>query len=533
MKQMKNFLVVLLFIPSFVFGGIIEDNLAFINEQFAKYNKYESEFDVSGNQLVFKNKFNTAYIPFRDIDFRINYKHNSIDIYCIDGSKCIEKGNDNWEYYNVSMIDGSRIAKVIFETLDKCREIRSLIVKKEKKAYYGSSEADLLRYINRQFDLYNQYNSRFEVDNDNGQLVFSNRFGTSKIKFSNIVFKLNTSAKSVEFHCKDGSKCIARYDFDGKESTWNYYNVSLVTESDEMADEAYKVKEKCDQLQAKYVSEDEGADDYNKDDAYDGDGSVDDLLAYINRQFKNYNKYGSQFKVNKRNQTLIFSNEMSTAEPIPFENIGFRLDNKHKSIDIYCIDGSECIYKGSEWEYYNISLINSKEEMADVIHTVMEKCRELKSLVLNGGEIVDNNQKVKKNTGSTEGNRDDNRVKNSKSKALTYLSDINSWYKNNGKAAYIWEIDWTKKQLVYSYDNCKCYIPLENTTIRYEYVKSQGNEPYGVDFLTKGEKYLYDCEDGYNNSGEELNTYVNQKSIADDCIEAFERIQNLVLYGHE
>ena len=658
MKHFKVFFCVFVLLPSLAFGGSIRSNLRFINEQFKEYNKYESEFDVKRDQLVFKNEFSTAYIPFKDIDFRINYRHKSIDIYCLDGSNCIDKGDMTWDYYNVSLVDGDRMAKVIFEVLDKCREIRDEIIKREKTVYYGDNEKGWLNYINRQFDLYNKYYSRFEVEDD--MLVFSNKFGTAKIPFSDIDFKVNPNTKSIEFHCKNGSKCIRKYDFDGDLTTWDYYNVSLVTDSDEMASVVYEVKERCDKLKAAH---DNGG---NNDDTPSGDDDIDDLLAYINRQFDRYNKYESSFRVDVRNKTLIFANEMSTADPLKFEDIGFRLNTQHKSIDIYCLDGSECMSKGgSDWDYYNVSLVTSGGDMASEIYTVLEKCKELKRLVLAGGggggscaqfknsndidgildyincnfdrynkyessfrvdvrnktlifanemstadplrfsdigfrlntqhnsidvycldgsecmskggsnwdfynvslvtssgdmaseihsvlakckelkrlvlggRVIDDNNNIDDDndgggtggTGSTENRRRSGG--SAKSKAQTYLNDINGWYQNNGKSAYIWEIDWNNKRLIYSYDNCKCYVPLENTTIRYEYVAGQSPEPYGVDFLTNGDKYEYICDDGYSNSGRELNTYVNRKAIADDCIEAFKRIQNLVLYGRE
>ena len=83
------------------------------------------------------------------------------------------------------------------------------------------------------------------------------------------------------------------------------------------------------------------------------------------------------------------------------------------------------------------------------------KKQKLKSLVLNDDEIVVDNKKKKprKNTGSTEGTNN-NQGENVKSKAADYLNDINRWYKNNGKAAYVWKIDWTNKRLIYSYNNC-------------------------------------------------------------------------------
>jgi len=578
----------------------------------------------------------------------MNFEHKSIDIYCIDGTKCINKGDADWDYYNISMIDrDGNMAESIFETLDKCRAIRAEYVSSEKYLRYGNSEKDLLRYINRQFDMYNKYYSRFSVDD--GKFVFSNKFGTAKISFDDINFKVNKSTKSIEFHCQDGSKCIKKYDFKNELTTWNYYNVSLLEADGNMSDVVYTVKEKCDKLKALYAGE-------SNDDGDDGDESVAALLNYINKQFSKYNSY--EATLNVRNNKLIFANNMSDADPMNFNDIGFRMNKGTKSVEIYCLDNSKCIRKGdSDWDYYNVSMLDDGE-MASEVYTVLEKCKKLKRAVLNGGaadDVVDedyddnsisgilsyvnrqfsrfnsfesnfevknnrlvftnnmsatdplnfndigfrvnedtksveiycldnskcipkggsdwdyynvsmvsssgnmanevykvselcnkmkkmilkdggakdedNSGRKKKNTGSTDGTGGNTASK--KKIADQYLSDINRWYQNNGKEVMTWEIDWANKQLVYTKADCKCYIPLENTTISYQYVSLQKPEPYGIDFKTNDKQYELVCNKGNKETGDELFTYLNNKSIADDTVEAFQRIQKLVLFGKE
>lgn len=385
MKQLLVFFTVLAFgLSNDVLGQSVKSNLRYINSQFSEFNKYESEFDVSGSSLVFKNKFSTSYIPFKDIDFRINYKHKSIDIYCIDGSKCINKGDMDWDYYNVSMLDSDgKMAKSIFETLEKCRQVRKEYVNREKYVSYGNSEKELLRYINRQFDRYNKYYSRFGVEDS--KFVFSNKFGTAKLSFDDIYFKVNAGTKSVEFHCSDGSKCIQKYDFKGKLTTWDYYNVSLVEEGGSMSDVVYTVKEKCDKLKAMHSGGNNPVDD--------GEESIAGLLKYINSEFGKYNSYDARFEV--RNGKFIFSNNMSSADPLDFNDIGFRINKGTKSVEIYCLDYSDCIRKGgSDWDYYNVSMLDG-DEMASTAYTVYEKCKLLKKLAQGGGDeedvVIDDN----------------------------------------------------------------------------------------------------------------------------------------------
>ncbi|MGB0862527.1 MAG: hypothetical protein ACPG19_14380 [Saprospiraceae bacterium] len=396
MKRIILF-VLLAFLPFLSIGQTANNLLAEINSQFKQYNSYNASLEVSGTKLIFKNDLSTSYIPFSSIDFRINYKHKSIDIYCIDGSKCIQKGGTAWDYYNISMIDNGKMAKSIFETLDKCRELRSIHTKSITNEYYSDSQEDKLRFINRQFDLYNKYYSRFDIEDD--KLVFSNKFGTAKTPLNQIYFKVTEKNKSVEFHCKDGSKCIEVYNPDGDLSTWNYYNVSLVDENSNMVNVVYEVKDKCDGLQAQKKPRQKS---YNN-------AKTANLLDYINGEFQKYNSYDSFFSVDKYNKTLIFSNSMGDSEPIPLANIDFRINEQHKSIDIYCIDGSRCIKKGSDWDYYNVSLIDNGE-MISHIGAVTRKCKELKSIVMTGesGDYIKREKKkpIQKNstTGSTEDN---------------------------------------------------------------------------------------------------------------------------------
>lgn len=370
MKRVIIFFILLTFLPFLSIAQTASsDLLSEINQELGKYNAYDAELGVSGSQLIFKNEFSTSYLPFESIDFRINYKHKSIDIYCIDGSKCIEKGGANWDYYNMSMINNSQMASSIFTTLDKCRELRAKYVSSEPNVYYSDSETDLLRFINRQFDLYNQYYSRFDVEDN--LLIFSNKFGTSQTPLDNLVFKINESAKSLEFHCKDGSKCIEKYDFDGGKTTWTYYNVSLIGRDGNMSDVAYKVKDKCDGLQ--------GMSKPIVDKSDNSSGKISSLVNYINGEFGKYNTYQSSLQVNEANKTITYGNSMSMAQPIALADIDFRINYKHKSIDIYCIDGSKCIEKGgTNWDYYNISLIDD-DKMVSTIFETLDKCRELRA----------------------------------------------------------------------------------------------------------------------------------------------------------
>lgn len=398
----------LLWVTTQVSAQSVSDNLRYINQQFDRYNAYESSLDVQNGKLVFQNKFGPAYIDFKDIGFRINYKFNSIDIYCLDGSKCIKKGDSDWDYYNISMIENGTIAEdVIFETLDRIRAIKKYYVSSEKYVYYGNSEDDLLRYINRQFDRYNKYYARFEVEDD--KLVFSNKFGTAKIPFREINFKINTNTKSVEVHCNDGSKCIQKYDFDGSVTGWDFYNVSLVEEDGSMSNVAYTVKEKCDKLLALHNG---GGNVDNRPsfdpNAYD-ESTIDGLLAGINAAFDRYNTYESKFSVDRYNKTLNFENNMSPADPLRFSDIGFRVTESRNSIDIYCKDGSKCIQKGgSSWDYYNVSLVDG-DDMYNGIYDILRKCEKLQNMILRGsndGGGGRNNNGGGGNTGSTEDYRD-------------------------------------------------------------------------------------------------------------------------------
>jgi hypothetical protein len=381
MKQVILF-TLLTFLPFLTIAQTANsDLLNEINSELRLYNSYGAELGVSGNQLMFKNDISTSYIPFKSIDFRINYKHKSIDIYCIDGSQCIEKGGSNWNYYNMSMIENGQMAKSIFTTLDKCRELRSKYVSSESRVSYSNSETDILRFVNRQFDLYNKYYSRFDIEDN--QLVFYNQFGQSKTPLDNLRFRINESSKSLEFYCKDGSKCIEKYDFNGDKTVWLYYNVSLIDKTGNMSDIVYKVKSKCDELkniERTIVDNSDNSDNSNVTTAR--------LLIDINDKFEKYNTYKASLEVDEANKTLTYGNSMSSAQPIPFSKIDFRINYKHKSIDIYCIDGSKCIEKGgTNWDYYNVSLTDNGK-MSRTIFETLDKCRELRAQYVSSEQAV-------------------------------------------------------------------------------------------------------------------------------------------------
>ena len=392
MKKLKTLLLILTLLPFLSYGqtansSTVSSLLNYINIEFGKYNKYDTYFSVEGKFLVFVNKFGEARIPFKKIDFRINDKTKSVDVYCISDEKCINKYDDNgklttWDYYNVSMPDGDGMASSIYTVLDKCKQLKSIVL--GVNTLKSDQPTALLRYINSQFARYNKYDSRFDVDRSSNELIFNNKFGTANIPFSEIGFRLNEKHKSIDVYCLDGEKCIEKYDDSGELTTWDYYNVSM-PDGDGMASSIYTVLEKCKTLKTYFSNVHRDGDEFIDDDvSIDDDSSIDELLTYINSEVSKYNKYGSRLSVD--GDKLIFMNEFGRAD-IPFRAIDFRMNEKHNSIDIYCIDGEKCIekYDNSDalttWDYYNISMPDG-DGIAATATTVLQKCKALKKKAL-------------------------------------------------------------------------------------------------------------------------------------------------------
>jgi hypothetical protein len=387
MKLLKTILTILILLPSLSFGQTtnnpkVNSLLDYINTEFGKYNKFDAHFGVEGNFLVFSNQFGVARIPFKNLDFRVDEKSSSIDVYCISGEKCINKYDDNgvlstWDYYNVSLIDGSTMAGSIYTILDKCKQLKSIMT---GNVTNDSDDANaLLTYINKQFSKYNKYGSQFDVDKYAKALIFKNEFGTANIPFSEIGFRINEEHVSIDIYCLDGSACINKYDDSGELTTWDYYNVSM-PDGDGMASEIYTVLEKCKKLRTYFVDNDNVDEDVPVED----NSNIDELLTYINSEIKKYNKYGARISVDREN--LVFMNDYGRAN-IPFSSIDFRMNDEHHSIDIYCLNGSKCIekYDNSDnlttWDYYNISLPDG-DGMAQSATQVLQKCKTLKQKAL-------------------------------------------------------------------------------------------------------------------------------------------------------
>jgi hypothetical protein len=262
-----------------VLGEIIVDTessaalLFYINRQFSKYNKYNTQFDIDkeANKLIFTNQFGIARIRFADIGFKLNKKTKSIDVYCLDGSKCIDKYDDSgelstWNYYNVSMPDGDEMASEIYTVLTKCKKLKRSILgttQNDDVVHYdddnneevidvvvddGLSIDDLLNYINSEIRKYNKYGSRLSVDGD--KLIFMNNFGRADISFRSIDFRIDEEHNSIDIYCIDGSKCIDKYDNSEELTNWDYYNISM-PDGDGMASSAVTVLERCKALKKK------------------------------------------------------------------------------------------------------------------------------------------------------------------------------------------------------------------------------------------------------------------------------------------
>lgn len=410
MKRIKMFFAGIFLLSSVITFGQTASNrnkidqiLDYINREFATYNKVEAHFRVEDEKLVFANKFGVARIPFQKIDFRINDKTNSIDIFCVANDKCIYKYDDDgklttWDYYNVSMPDGDGMASSKHTVLSKCKELKNLVLGVNNDV--SGDMNSLLQYVNSEISRYNKYSAALNVQGTN--LIFTNEFGRASIPFQHIDFRMNTKHNSIDIYCLDGSKCIEKYDDKGALTTWDYYNISMPDGSG-MAASGNTVLQKCKAIKSLALN----GDNNNYDDNSDHDNSVSGLLRYINGEFDKYNKFESHFVVQGKN--LVFTNEFGKAS-IPFSSIDFRMNYKHNSIDIYCINGDKCIEKYDDngelttWDYYNVSLPNG-DRMAASANNVLAKCSSLKKVVMGQFNKTDEVNPVKPkrdNTGSTE-----------------------------------------------------------------------------------------------------------------------------------
>ena len=121
MRQMLLFCLSMFFVTSIAFSQNLRENLDYINDQFAKYNSYNTVFniDTEYQALVIYDDMGTVVCYFEDVEFDYSEESkNLFEIRCIDDDECIDQKKSNEEEYSsggiyVVELNGGNLSKVM------------------------------------------------------------------------------------------------------------------------------------------------------------------------------------------------------------------------------------------------------------------------------------------------------------------------------------------------------------------------------------------------------------------------------------
>lgn len=113
----------------------IDEQLSYINDQFQKYNKYNTRFfvDLSTQELIWVQDFGETRASLDQIEFKADYENEWFLIFCKNGSeKCISytspKGSKiNYNDYSMSLKEGEHFIPHIAEIINKFNELANTV----------------------------------------------------------------------------------------------------------------------------------------------------------------------------------------------------------------------------------------------------------------------------------------------------------------------------------------------------------------------------------------------------------------------
>ena len=396
-KLMLFFLLILL--PSFSIGQSISENLKYINDQFSLYNAYETSFrvDKSTKEMICEDKFGILKANWSDIE--ITASENFIGIYCLNmDSECIryydKYGTRNYEKgkgsYTMGLNENDKIISNIDIVLEKFAEIKRIITNKNHTSL-GSHNSDVERQINVELNTVNQIFQRSSEYKNVYTIDFSKKTITATTKSCRAIVPVK-SGLSVNNYQRNGDygygfyfensdksileSCTSFEDYTEKTHEYlsNYEDAQTVIHS---------LKNIINLLQS------------NSHSTVVGNTSVDELLRYINKQFRNYNAYNTVYDIDISSKQLTWKNDFG-ANYVKFKNLEVRADYENSWIGIYCLSGDECISQkttsgdAAYYSKYTMSL-NEDGKMISHINEVVSSFSELKAQILNGSKPINNN----------------------------------------------------------------------------------------------------------------------------------------------
>jgi hypothetical protein len=116
-------------------SGNAGDLLRYINEQFSKYNAYNTVYavDYASKKLMWTNDFGTNTVDFNQVEIRVDYENNWIGVYCLSGNKCIaqvttSRSTAYYDKYTMSLIENGKMIGHIDEVVKKFAALKQAVV---------------------------------------------------------------------------------------------------------------------------------------------------------------------------------------------------------------------------------------------------------------------------------------------------------------------------------------------------------------------------------------------------------------------
>ena len=139
----------------------IAEDLAFVNDQFALYNEYNTTYriDAKAKTIICTDEFGDKVANAALIEIRLD-DYNNLGLYCKDGSECIT--GDDMDYAEYTM----GLTRNVRNTVDRLNAAQKKLLagKPVAAAPAATTIAADLEYVNQQFSLYNPYSTTYAVN---------------------------------------------------------------------------------------------------------------------------------------------------------------------------------------------------------------------------------------------------------------------------------------------------------------------------------------------------------------------------------
>jgi hypothetical protein len=114
----------------------IDQQLSYINNQFKKYNAFNTRFfvDLKNMEIVWIQDFGESRAPIDEIGFKADYENGWVIIFCKNESlKCVSfanSGGTKFQYneYSMSLKENEKVISHIDEVIEKFREFQKEII---------------------------------------------------------------------------------------------------------------------------------------------------------------------------------------------------------------------------------------------------------------------------------------------------------------------------------------------------------------------------------------------------------------------